>query len=153
MYLCPVCAMKKSDTSVLACPQKWPNTLRNFSRASYSDTATFRRLCWQHCLLLLLPVISAHYYIFFWSWEWLCCSESQPCGLPSTFFCTASVAVMRFNEKELVSLSRQPSEKAAELGMRGPKKGDGNTVYYSALSTASSVSCYPGSRYQRLFVS
>lgn len=33
---------------------------------------------------------------------------------------------MRFNEKELVSLSRQPSEKAAELGMRGPKKGDGN---------------------------
>ncbi|KAG9343436.1 hypothetical protein JZ751_013600 [Albula glossodonta] len=31
---------------------------------------------------------------------------------------------MRFNEKELVSLSRQPSEKAAELGMRGPKKGD-----------------------------
>lgn len=33
---------------------------------------------------------------------------------------------MRFNEKELVSLSRQPPEKAAELGMRGPKKGDGN---------------------------
>lgn len=32
---------------------------------------------------------------------------------------------MRFNEKELVSLSRQPSERAAELGMRGPKKGDG----------------------------
>ncbi|KAG7456824.1 pleckstrin homology domain-containing family J member 1 [Megalops cyprinoides] len=31
---------------------------------------------------------------------------------------------MRFNEKELVSLSRQPSERAAELGMRGPKKGD-----------------------------
>ncbi|XP_055084299.1 pleckstrin homology domain-containing family J member 1 isoform X2 [Periophthalmus magnuspinnatus] len=31
---------------------------------------------------------------------------------------------MRFNEKELISLSRQPSEKAAELGMRGPKKGD-----------------------------
>ncbi|KAF0047055.1 hypothetical protein F2P81_000688 [Scophthalmus maximus] len=31
---------------------------------------------------------------------------------------------MRFNEKELVSLSRQPSEMAAELGMRGPKKGD-----------------------------
>lgn len=38
---------------------------------------------------------------------------------------------MRFNEKELVSLSRQPSEKAAELGMRGPKKGDGNMVYYA----------------------
>lgn len=38
---------------------------------------------------------------------------------------------MRFNEKELVSLSRQPSEKAAELGMRGPKKGDGNTVYFT----------------------
>ncbi|KAJ8271061.1 hypothetical protein GJAV_G00122320 [Gymnothorax javanicus] len=31
---------------------------------------------------------------------------------------------MRFNEKELVSLSRQQSERAAELGMRGPKKGD-----------------------------
>uniref|UniRef100_A0A668RMY9 Pleckstrin homology domain-containing family J member 1 n=1 Tax=Oreochromis aureus TaxID=47969 RepID=A0A668RMY9_OREAU len=31
---------------------------------------------------------------------------------------------MRFNEKELVLLSRQPSERAAELGMRGPKKGD-----------------------------
>ncbi|KAG7526992.1 fizzy-related-like [Solea senegalensis] len=31
---------------------------------------------------------------------------------------------MRFNEKELASLSRQPSEMAAELGMRGPKKGD-----------------------------
>ncbi|KAG2463880.1 PKHJ1 protein, partial [Polypterus senegalus] len=31
---------------------------------------------------------------------------------------------MRFNEKELLYLSRQPSEKAAELGMKGPKKGD-----------------------------
>ncbi|XP_028284069.1 pleckstrin homology domain-containing family J member 1 [Parambassis ranga] len=31
---------------------------------------------------------------------------------------------MRFNEKELVFLSRQPPEMAAELGMRGPKKGD-----------------------------
>ncbi|KAL0966427.1 hypothetical protein UPYG_G00295180 [Umbra pygmaea] len=31
---------------------------------------------------------------------------------------------MRFNEKEMISLSRQPSEKTAELGMRGPKKGD-----------------------------
>jgi len=34
---------------------------------------------------------------------------------------------MRFNEKELVFLSRQPSERAAELGMRGPKKGDGKS--------------------------
>lgn len=34
-------------------------------------------------------------------------------------------SIMRFNEKELISLSRQPSEMAAELGMRGPKKGDG----------------------------
>jgi len=34
---------------------------------------------------------------------------------------------MRFNEKELVFLSRQPSERAAELGMRGPKKGDGES--------------------------
>lgn len=31
---------------------------------------------------------------------------------------------MRFNEKELVFLSRQPTQRAAELGMRGPKKGD-----------------------------
>lgn len=31
---------------------------------------------------------------------------------------------MRFNEKELAFLSRQPSDRAAELGMRGPKKGD-----------------------------
>ncbi|XP_056302535.1 pleckstrin homology domain-containing family J member 1 [Danio aesculapii] len=31
---------------------------------------------------------------------------------------------MRFNEKELVFLSRQPTLRAAELGMRGPKKGD-----------------------------
>ncbi|XP_003123068.3 pleckstrin homology domain-containing family J member 1 isoform X1 [Sus scrofa] len=30
---------------------------------------------------------------------------------------------MRFNEKELQALSRQPAEMAAELGMRGPKKG------------------------------
>ena len=50
---------------------------------------------------------------------------------------------MRFNEKELVSLSRQPSEKAAELGMRGPKKGDGNTPTHTTLT---SVSCYLGSR-------
>lgn len=32
---------------------------------------------------------------------------------------------MRFNEKELQALSRQPAEMAAELGMRGPKKGSG----------------------------
>ena len=36
---------------------------------------------------------------------------------------------MRFNEKELVSLSRQPSERAAEMGMKGPKKGDGNASH------------------------
>ncbi|MEE6526539.1 hypothetical protein FKM82_027227, partial [Ascaphus truei] len=30
---------------------------------------------------------------------------------------------MRYNEKELLSLSRQRAEKAAELSMRGPKKG------------------------------
>lgn len=35
---------------------------------------------------------------------------------------------MRFNEKELVFLSRQPSERAAELGMKGPKKGDGEQL-------------------------
>ncbi|XP_038595883.1 pleckstrin homology domain-containing family J member 1 isoform X5 [Tachyglossus aculeatus] len=32
---------------------------------------------------------------------------------------------MRYNEKELQALARQPAEKAAELGMRGPKKGSG----------------------------
>ncbi|XP_069784824.1 pleckstrin homology domain-containing family J member 1 isoform X3 [Narcine bancroftii] len=31
---------------------------------------------------------------------------------------------MRYNEKELVCLSRQPAEKAAELVMRGPKRSD-----------------------------
>ncbi|KAK2490641.1 hypothetical protein MC885_006413 [Smutsia gigantea] len=30
---------------------------------------------------------------------------------------------MRYNEKELQALSRQPAELAAELGMRGPRKG------------------------------
>nr|XP_004654969.1 pleckstrin homology domain-containing family J member 1 [Jaculus jaculus] len=30
---------------------------------------------------------------------------------------------MRYNEKELRALSRQPAEMAAELSMRGPKKG------------------------------
>ncbi|XP_053767857.1 pleckstrin homology domain-containing family J member 1 isoform X3 [Desmodus rotundus] len=30
---------------------------------------------------------------------------------------------MRYNEKELQALSRQPADLAAELGMRGPKKG------------------------------
>ncbi|XP_073542497.1 pleckstrin homology domain-containing family J member 1 [Phyllobates terribilis] len=30
---------------------------------------------------------------------------------------------MRYNEKELLSLSRQRAEQAAELNMRGPKKG------------------------------
>ena len=46
---------------------------------------------------------------------------------------------MRFNEKELVFLSRQPSEMAAELGMRGPKKGDGNTARYIQMITLTSV--------------
>lgn len=32
---------------------------------------------------------------------------------------------MRYNEKELQALSRQPAELAAELGMRSPKKGSG----------------------------
>ncbi|KAG8126883.1 hypothetical protein E2320_022243 [Naja naja] len=30
---------------------------------------------------------------------------------------------MRYNERELLSLSRQPAEKAAEVLMRAPKKG------------------------------
>ncbi|VCW50372.1 unnamed protein product, partial [Gulo gulo] len=34
-----------------------------------------------------------------------------------------SGSAMRYNEKELQALSRQPAELAAELGMRGPKKG------------------------------
>lgn len=32
---------------------------------------------------------------------------------------------MRYNERELLSLSRQPAEKAAEILMRVPKKGSG----------------------------
>lgn len=47
---------------------------------------------------------------------------------------------MRFNEKELVFLSRQPSEKAAELGMRGPKKGDGNTFIIEPMKLQLNVS-------------
>lgn len=35
---------------------------------------------------------------------------------------------MRYNDKELVSLSKQRAEKAAELGMKGPKKGSGELV-------------------------
>lgn len=34
-------------------------------------------------------------------------------------------SAMRYNEKELQALSRQPAELAAELGMRAPKKGSG----------------------------
>lgn len=32
---------------------------------------------------------------------------------------------MRYNERELLSLARQPAEKAAEILMRAPKKGSG----------------------------
>lgn len=32
---------------------------------------------------------------------------------------------MRYNERELLSLARQPAEKAAEILMRVPKKGSG----------------------------
>lgn len=53
---------------------------------------------------------------------------------------------MRFNEKELVFLSRQPSERAAELGMKGPKKGDGkitgahaNPLYLICLQSSCTV--------------
>lgn len=38
---------------------------------------------------------------------------------------SGSWGAMRYNEKELQALSRQPAELAAELGMRGPKKGSG----------------------------
>lgn len=38
---------------------------------------------------------------------------------------SGSWAAMRYNVKELQALSRQPAELAAELGMRGPKKGSG----------------------------
>lgn len=37
----------------------------------------------------------------------------------------AAVEAMRYNERELLSLSRQPAEKAAEVLMRAPKKGSG----------------------------
>lgn len=42
---------------------------------------------------------------------------------------------MRYNEKELQALSRQPAEMAAELGMRGPKKGSGERVGALELGT------------------
>ncbi|KAL7992932.1 hypothetical protein Chor_017188 [Crotalus horridus] len=35
---------------------------------------------------------------------------------------------MRYNERELLSLSRQPAEKAAEVLMRAPKKGSGKPI-------------------------
>lgn len=35
---------------------------------------------------------------------------------------------MRYNEKELRALSQQPAEMAAELSMRGPKKGSGKRL-------------------------
>lgn len=38
---------------------------------------------------------------------------------------SGSWGAMRYNEKELQALSRQQAELAAELGMRGPKKGSG----------------------------
>lgn len=86
-------------------------------------------------------VTSLHYRVF---GRGNGCRESVPVTTFNLCF-TASVTGMRFNEKELVSLSRQPSEKAAELGMRGPKKGDGNTVYYGPTRLLShrttSVSC------------
>ncbi|XP_021786201.2 pleckstrin homology domain-containing family J member 1 isoform X2 [Papio anubis] len=40
---------------------------------------------------------------------------------------------MRYNEKELQALSRQPAEMAAELGMRGPKKGSDEAEPVGAL--------------------
>ncbi|KAG8594376.1 hypothetical protein GDO81_001174 [Engystomops pustulosus] len=40
---------------------------------------------------------------------------------------------MRYNEKELLSLSRQRAEKAAELSMRGPKKGSDEEEPVGAL--------------------
>ncbi|XP_030895410.1 pleckstrin homology domain-containing family J member 1 [Leptonychotes weddellii] len=41
---------------------------------------------------------------------------------------------MRYNEKELQALSRQPAELAAELGMRGPKKGSGEPALTGPLA-------------------
>lgn len=48
---------------------------------------------------------------------------------------------MRFNEKEIVSLSRQPSERAAELGMKGPKKGDGNLSHVDTYTLWGRCDC------------
>lgn len=70
-------------------------------------------------------------------------------SVPVPGYCPVFVAAMRFNEKELVSLSRQPSEKAAELRMRGPKKGDGNITsspsskfgFICGASAVSHLSC------------
>ncbi|XP_069072799.1 pleckstrin homology domain-containing family J member 1 isoform X1 [Pleurodeles waltl] len=40
---------------------------------------------------------------------------------------------MKYNEKELLSLSRQQAEKADELLMKGPKKGSGRSVLKKRL--------------------
>lgn len=52
---------------------------------------------------------------------------------------------MRYNEKELQALSRQPAEMAAELGMRGPKKGSGELVRAGA-GTLGRAAGFPGGR-------
>lgn len=90
--------------SVLALAQGWNDRTLNIVRTALT-----------YLYLVITPFACS---------KWI--GRSENILLPGYF--TASVAVMRFNEKELVSLSRQPSEKAAELGMRGPKKGDGNTA-------------------------
>lgn len=89
---------------------KWPNTPAELKSRYRQSCLDFFVVPW---LLVITRLVSE---------TWADRSESvrAPCYL------SASVVGMRFNEKELVSLSRQPSEKAAELGMRGPKKGDGN---------------------------
>ncbi|XP_060038045.1 pleckstrin homology domain-containing family J member 1 isoform X1 [Erinaceus europaeus] len=58
---------------------------------------------------------------------------------------------MRYNEKELRALSRQPAELAAELGMRGPKKGSvlkrrllklvANFLFYFRTDEAETAPC------------
>lgn len=49
--------------------------------------------------------------------------------------------VMRYNEKELQALSRQPAEMAAELSMRGPKKGSGERVGPRGSQVGGQVRC------------
>lgn len=106
---------KRGHGCSTASPQRWVDCLGHGARTSDKEEANS---AWE------TPTLLRHIYrlrtslkCFYWVKR---STRSQRKPHPPS-----SVIEMRFNEKELVCLSRQPSEMAAELGMRGPKKGDG----------------------------